>query len=57
MNKIGTNRPDLDVDELENFVLERQFEDIPEVFPDDFGDVPPFPTAIDMIKRILELEI
>ena len=49
--------PKLSVEALEAFVAEKQYEDIPKVFPEDFGDIPSVPSMIDTLKEMVLADI
>ena len=49
--------PVLDLDGLESFISEKQYQDIPNVFPEDHGDIPKEPTLFDNMKTALLSDI
>ena len=49
--------PIIDLDELERFVNNREYEDIPDVFPEDYGKIAGVPSMFDGAFEVLQSEI
>ena len=47
----------MNLDDLEKFVVDREYEAIPEVYPDDFGDIPQVPSMVQKLLEFAQLEI
>ena len=47
----------IDIDEIEKFVNDREYEAIPEVFPNDYGKIANLPSMWDGVYDILKSEI
>ena len=49
--------PILNVEALETFISEKQYEAIPDVFPEDFSDIPNVPSMLDMFRDMVFTDI
>ena len=46
-----------DLDSLETFVMNREYEDIPQALPEDHGEIPPMPGVFDVVKEYVQQEV
>ena len=49
--------PILNLDDLEKFVVDKEYEAIPEVFPNDYGDIPIVPSMLQKLLDFINVEV
>ena len=56
-DKVDKLTPIIDLDELERFVTEREYEAIPDVFPEDYGKIGDIPSIFDGMYEMVLKEV
>ena len=56
-DELDTITPLLNIDNLETFVINREYEDIPNVLPEDYGDIPSPPSFMDIAREYIDREM
>ena len=56
-DQLDTITPLLNLEDLETFVVNRDYEDIPKALPEDFGEIPPVPGVFDILQEYVQNEV
>ena len=49
--------PQIDIEAIEKFIVQKEYEDIPDVFPEDYGDIPKQQSLWESLYEAMQIEI